>query len=102
MTDEADHESDLDPDELVDALARFGGTEAERRTVARQAVDLADSGRYRADSGRRLTVDLIVEELADAPDRSPADRWNWWIGVLSVAYGGYEAFAVRRYPGRED
>lgn len=97
MTEGSDPE--LDADDLVDALARFGGSQAERRTVARQAVDLADSGRYRADSGRRLTADLIVEELADAPDGSPADRWNWWIGVLSVAYGGYGAFAVRRYPG---
>ncbi|MFW5903796.1 MAG: hypothetical protein ACOCS7_03565 [Halolamina sp.] len=83
---------------LVTALDRFGGTEPERRTVARQAVDLADSGRYRSDSGRRLTVDLVVDELADAPDGSPADRWNWWIGVLSLAYGGYEEFAVDRYP----
>lgn len=99
MTEDADPGAALDPDDLVDALARFGGPEAERRTVARQAVDLADSGRYREDSGRRLTVDLIVDELADAPDGSPADRWNWWIGVLSVAYGGYEGFAVRRYPG---
>ncbi|NHX37229.1 hypothetical protein G9C84_12300 [Halolamina sp. R1-12] len=89
----------LDPGELAAALARFGGTESERRTVARQAVDLADSGRYRSDSGRRLTVDLVVDELADAAGGSPADRWNWWIGVLSFAYGGYEAFAVGRYPG---
>jgi hypothetical protein len=99
MTEESDPGPELDPDELVDALARFGGTEAERRTVARQAVDLADSGRYRADSGRQLAVDLIVDELADAPEGSPADRWNWWIGVLGFAYGGYGEFAVRRFPG---
>lgn len=93
--------SDLDTDALADALSRFGGTDPERHTVARQAADLAGSGQYRRDSGRRLAVDLIVDELADAPEGSPADRWNWWMGVLAVAYGGYEPFAVRRYPGSE-
>lgn len=93
--------SDFDPDTLADALTRFGGNSAERRTVARQAVDLADSGEYHRDSGRQLTVELIVDELADAPEGSPAERWNWWMGVLSFAYGGYEQFAVRRYPGSE-
>lgn len=91
----------FDPDALADALARFGGTPAERRTVARQAVDLADSDEYHRDSGRRLTADLIVDELADAPEGSPAERWNWWMGVLSFAYGGYEQFVVRRYPGSD-
>ena len=99
MTDDTAAENALDPEALVAALDRFGGTEPERRTVARQAVDLADTGRYPRDTGRALTPDLIVDELADAPDGSPADRWNWWIGVLAVAYGGYEEFAVRRYPG---
>ncbi|MFW5939175.1 MAG: hypothetical protein ACOCSD_04970 [Halolamina sp.] len=91
--------TEIDPEALVGALARFGGSEAERRTVAREATDLADSGQYRNDSGRSLTVDLIVDELADARAGSPATRWNWWMGVLSVAYGGYERFAVERYPG---
>lgn len=95
-------ESDLDPEALVDALEQFGGTEAERRTVARQAADLADSGAYRRDASRPLTVDLIVAELADAGEGSPADRWNWWMGVLSFAYGGYERFTVRRFPGSDD
>ncbi|MBP1988183.1 hypothetical protein [Halolamina salifodinae] len=90
---------DFDSETLADALTRFGGKPAERRTVARQAVDLADSGEYHRDSGRRLTVDLIVDELADAPEGSPAERWNWWMGVLSFAYGGYDQFVVRRYPG---
>jgi len=99
MTDGA--ESALDPEALATALERFGGSDPERRTVARQASDLADTGRYPRDTGRELTVDLIVAELADAPDGSPADRWNWWMGVLAVAYGGYERFAVRRYPGSE-
>lgn len=98
MTTDADS-VELDPDALAAALEQFGGSEAERRTVARQAVDLADAGTYRVDASRFLTVDLIVDELGDASGGSPADRWNWWIGVLSVAYGGYEQFGVRRYPG---
>jgi hypothetical protein len=89
----------FDPKALADALTEFGGTPDERRTVARQAVDLADSGEYHRESGQSLTTDLIVDELADAPEGSPAERWNWWIGVLSVAYGGYDQFVVRRYPG---
>jgi len=100
MTDDTASDA-LDPAALADALARFGGIEPERRTVARQAADLAAAGRYRRDSGRELTVDLVVDELADAPDGSPADRWNWWMGVLSLAYAGYEGFAVRRYPDAE-
>jgi len=97
--DEPAGADDIDPGALVDALAQFGGTDAERRTVARQAVDLADSGKYRRDASHPLTVDLIAAELADADEGSPVDRWNWWMGVLSLAYGGYERFAVRRFPG---
>jgi hypothetical protein len=26
-----------------------------------------------------------------------AGRWNWWLGSLEVAYGGYEQFQVRRF-----
>ena len=96
-----DRSSALDSDALAEALDRFGGTPPERRTVARQAVDLADSGVYERDSGRRLATSLIVDELADAPEGSPAERWNWWMGVLAFAYGGYEEFVVRRYPGSE-
>ncbi|GAB7095651.1 hypothetical protein JCM30237_28050 [Halolamina litorea] len=92
-------EADFDQPTLAEALARFGGTPQERRTVARQAVDLADAGEYRRDSGRTLTVSLILDELDDAGEGSPAERWNWWMGVLSFAYGGYEQFVVRRYPG---
>ena len=103
MTEDADSgdtsRHEIDPDEIADARSRFGGTEPERRAAAGAAADLADSGHYRRDSGRRLTTALILDELADAPDGSPADRWNWWIGVLSVAYGGYEQFSVQRYPG---
>jgi hypothetical protein len=95
MTDASDG-SRLDG--LDAALEReFGGTPAERRVVVRQARDLADSGRFAADRGHPLSAETVVEELADAPDGTVPDRWNWWLGALEVAYGGYEPFQVRRY-----
>ena len=89
--------ANIDPSELADVLEReFGGTEAECRVVARQARDLADSGKPERDRGAPLTVEEVVSELADAPaDSSLPDRWNWWLGALEVAYGGYEPFQVR-------
>jgi len=27
----------------------------------------------------------------------PPERWNWWIGSLEVAYGGYGRFGIQRY-----
>lgn len=92
-------ERELDPEELAAALAQFGGTEGERHTVARQAADLAASGKHARDRSHPLTVEVVVEELADAHEGSPAERWNWWMGALEVAYGGYEPFQVRRHPG---
>lgn len=90
----------LDPEALQAALeSAFGGTPAERRVVARQARDLADSGKHDADRGRPLTVEEIVENLDDAPDgESLPSRWNWWLGALDVAYGGYREFQVERVP----
>lgn len=88
----------LDPAALADALERFGGTPAERQVVARQARDLDDSGRAERDRGAPLTVEDVVANLADAPDGGPAERWNWWIGALEVAHGGYATFQVRRVP----
>ncbi|WIV67126.1 hypothetical protein [Natrialbaceae archaeon AArc-T1-2] len=88
----------IDPDRLESRLRQeFGGSAGEARTVARQAVDLADAGRYVEDVGAKLTTDVVIEELADAPNGTPADRWNWWIGSLELAFGGYERFGVRRY-----
>jgi hypothetical protein len=88
----------VNEDELDRALAEaFEGTEAERRVVVRQAVDLAESGRVERDRGQPLTVEEVVRNMADAPDGSVASRWNWWLGALEVAYGGYEAFQVRRF-----
>lgn len=90
--------SGVDADELDRALAEtFDGTAAERRVVVRQARDLADSGKPERDRGDPLAVDDVVANLADAPDGTVATRWNWWLGALDVAYGGYEPFQVRRY-----
>ena len=88
----------IDPGRLEIRLRdAFGGTMGQSRVVVRQAVDLDDSGQYREDAGIELTNDVVVDELSDAPDGGPADRWNWWIGSLEVAYGGYERFGIRRY-----
>ena len=88
----------LDPGRLELRLRReFGGTSSQTRVVVRQAVDLADVGYYEEDVGARLTNDVVIEELADAPDGNPADRWNWWMGALETAYGRYEQFGIRRY-----
>lgn len=84
-------------DDLQTRLGRFGGSEGERRAVARHARDLADTGLFERDDGNLLTVDRIVSELADAPGGGPADRWNWWLGSLEVAYGGYAEFQVRQW-----
>ncbi|MFB6168576.1 MAG: hypothetical protein ABEJ43_06990 [Haloferacaceae archaeon] len=87
----------MDVDSLASALERFGGTAAERQVVARQARDLADAGALERDRGHPLTAETVVDELADAPSGGPADRWNWWVGALDVAYGGYARFGVRQY-----
>ncbi|MFC6863141.1 hypothetical protein ACFQGE_06655 [Halomicroarcula sp. GCM10025817] len=65
--------------------------------VARQARDLADSGRFDADFDAELTVEDVVENLEDAPEGySLAERWNWWLGALEVSHGGYTEFGVRQ------
>jgi hypothetical protein len=75
----------------------FGGAPAERRTVARAASDLADSGKLDDDRGEELTADVVVENLADCREGSPAERWNWWMGALEAAHGDYEQFVVQRW-----
>ncbi len=90
----------MDRDALEAALAdAFSGDAAERRVVVRQALDLADAGRWaETHEGAALTAERVVAELEQAPSgESVADRWNWWIGSLEVAYGGFERFAVRRW-----
>ncbi|WP_137289322.1 hypothetical protein [Natronorubrum halophilum] len=92
----------IDPGRLEIRLRdEFGGTKGQSRVVVRQAVDLADSGQYTADVGATLTNDVVIEELSDAPEGAPADRWNWWIGSLEIAYGGYGRFGIQRYQNRE-
>jgi len=87
----------VDTTRLKHTLNReFGGSEAELRVVTRQVQDLVDSGKTASDRGQELTVDELVGHLKDAPDSSDViERWNWWMGALDVAYGGYEGFSVR-------
>lgn len=88
----------LDQESLATALREaFGGPPGESRAVARMAADLADDGRLATDAGLQVDRELVLAELADAPDGTPADRWNWWIGSLAVAHGGYEEFQIRRF-----
>ena len=79
------------------ALEReFEADESVRRVIARQARDLADSGKIEADREHELTTEDVVENMADAPaDHDPIERWNWWLGSLETAYGGYERFTIR-------
>ncbi|MFC7176621.1 hypothetical protein [Halosegnis marinus] len=86
--------------DLADRLERFGGSEAERRAVARSVGDMADEGVFARDAGYDLTADVVLGELADAPDGGPADRWNWWLGALEVSHGDYARFQVRRWAER--
>ena len=87
----------MDRDELERELdAAFGGDEQTRLAISRQARDLADSGRVETDFGYELTVDAVVDHLADAPDdHSLVERWNWWVGSLDLSEGGYQRFHVR-------
>ncbi|QCW03168.1 hypothetical protein [Natrinema pallidum] len=90
----------IDPGRLEGRLREeFGGTTDQSRVVVRQAVDLADSGAYESDVGTALTNEIVLEELADAPEGTPPERWNWWIGSLELAYGGYNRFDIQRYRG---
>ena len=76
----------------------FDAPADERRVVVRQARDLADSGAYHDDAGVDLTAAAMVDNLQDAPaDHSLPERWNWWMGALELAYGGYAEFQIRRW-----
>lgn len=87
----------MDSKEVADALAEaFDGSESARRVVARQARDLADSGKIEAELGFELTPEEVVSNLADAPDdHGLVERWNWWLGSLELSHGGYDRFRVR-------
>ncbi|ERH08359.1 MAG: hypothetical protein J07HX64_00099 [halophilic archaeon J07HX64] len=87
---------------LVETLtSEFGAEEGPARTVARQAGDLADSGRLAGDAGYDLTDRVVLGNLGDAPHGyTLVERWNWWVGSLELAYGDtYRRFRVR--PGVE-
>ena len=76
---------------------RFDADPAMARVVAREARDLADSGRYGEDFDAALTAAVVAENLADAPDECDlAERWNWWIGSLELSQGGYRRFEIRQ------
>ncbi|GAB6879978.1 hypothetical protein JCM17823_22520 [Halorubrum gandharaense] len=94
----------MDPKRFDAALEdAFGGTPAERRPIVRAARDLADAGKPSRDRGHALTPQGVVRNLADAPDGSSVvERWNWWMGALDAAYGGYDAFTVRFLSGDEE
>ena len=78
----------------------FEATEAERRVVARQAGVLHDSGRLAEVRGVELAIDDVVSALREAPDDlGLVEGWNWWIGALELAHGGFEPFRVRQYRG---
>ena len=82
--------------------AEFGGTDNERQVILRAVQDLADSEKPSRDRGHALTVPGICRHLADAPnDNSLVERWNWWMGALETAYGGYDYFTVRFIEGDE-
>lgn len=109
----------MDHDSLSRRLDEmFDAEPGERRAVVRQALDLADAGRWaETHDGEPLTAARVVDELKQAPSdshrssdearersvKSPAsgeglaDRWNWWIGALELAHGGFERFAVRSW-----
>ena len=75
----------------------FEGDPAEFRAVVRSAVDLSDSGKHRTDTGHALSPADVTGHLQDAPDGTVADRWNWWMGALEFAYGGYLDYQVRAW-----
>lgn len=87
----------MDATRLDDALREtFDSAAADRRVVVRQATDLAAAGKAEADRGVALSIAGIVDNLQDAPDGADlVDRWNWWLGALELAYGGYQQFTVQ-------
>ena len=87
----------MEQDRLEAALAReFDADIGHCRVVARQATDLADSGKLAADLGIDLTVETVISNLRDAPDGyTLRERWNWWLGAVAVTHDGYERFDVR-------
>lgn len=76
----------------------FGGDSGSLRVVARQARDLDDSGQFESDMGETLTTAVVVSNLRDAPDDlALPEKWNWWVGALELAYGGYGRFRIHQW-----
>jgi len=74
----------------------FDAEPAAARIVARQATDLADSAQYADDFDGELTVEIVLDNLGDAPGEDDLiERWNWWLGALELSHGGYQRFRVR-------
>lgn len=94
----------MNPSELDRLLReRFDAPDGARRVVVREARDLSDSGQYRKHAGIELTASAIVSHLEDAPDdMSLSEKWNWWVGSLEIAFGGYTEFLVVRWQGSEN
>ncbi|QSG07296.1 hypothetical protein [Halapricum desulfuricans] len=87
----------MDPTTLESTLrTEFEAGERAAHVVARQARDLADSGRFEADLNHELTAAVVVSNLRDAPSEYPLiERWNWWLGALELSHGEYEQFRIR-------
>ena len=86
----------MDRQEFEAALREEFGDGETATVVARQAGDMADGGQFDEDFGSALTVEAVVSNLRDAPDKySLAERWNWWLGALDLSHGGYARFSVR-------
>jgi hypothetical protein len=89
----------MDATELDRRLCEaFDAPDGECRVVVRQAGDLSNSGRYRTDAGVELSAEAVVSNLRDAPDDLLVpEKWNWWMGSLEIAYGGYSEFQILRW-----
>ncbi len=82
--------------------ATFEAPHGQYRVVTRTAGDLADSGRYQTDTGHSLTIAHLIDELTDAPEEQTlVQRWNWWVGSLELAYGGYNEFRIQRWESQQ-
>lgn len=93
----------MNPTELDRRLREtFDAPDGARRVVVREAGDLSDSGLYLKHSGVELTTGAIIGHLEDAPDdMSLPEKWNWWVGSLEIAYGGYTEFLIVRWQETE-
>ena len=87
----------MDRERLETELAeRYDAPDVVVRSIGRQARDLADAGLIEDDLDHELTVEAVLDNVADAPEaRSLVERWNWWLGSLELSHGGYDRFLVR-------